>query len=111
MDAPYLYLTTTGWKSGQAHEIEIWFVPHDGCFYLMSEKFERSHWVQNIRHNPAIAYRVGENTYQGRGRVVDSSAEPALAQAVGDLMAAKYNWNNGLIVELRPVPNQPCQKG
>jgi hypothetical protein len=22
---PYLYLTTTGWKSGRPHEIEIWF--------------------------------------------------------------------------------------
>ncbi len=28
-EPPYLYLTTTGRRSGNPHEIEIWFVAHD----------------------------------------------------------------------------------
>ena len=33
----FLYLITTGWKSGQPHEIEIWYVEHDSCYYLCAE--------------------------------------------------------------------------
>lgn len=96
----YLYLTTTGWKSGAAHEIEIWFVEHAGRYYLVSEKRERSHWVQNIRHNPAVTFRVGERAFAGTGRVVEPSAEPELAAQVARLMDSKYGWSDGLMVEL-----------
>ena len=100
----FLYLTTTGWKSSNAHEIEIWFVSHAGRYYLVSEHRERSHWVQNIQHNPAIKFRVNEIPYDGTGRVVDSTAEPELTAKVSALMDAKYNWSNGLIVELSTNP-------
>ena len=70
----YVYVTTTGWKSGNPHTIEIWFVAYDGRYYIVSEHRERSHW-QNIRRNPAIAFRVGDRHF-GRGRVVDPAAEP-----------------------------------
>ena len=99
----FLYLTTTGWKSGKAHEIEIWFVEHGGRYYLVSEHFEKSHWVQNIQHKPDITFRVGERTFRGKGRVVDRAKEPQLAAAVSALMDAKYDWSDGLIVELAPA--------
>ncbi len=98
----FLYVTTTGWKSGTPHEIEIWFVEHDGRYYIVSEHFERSHWVQNIQHNPAITVRIGERNFTGKGRVVDRQKEPQLAAEVSRLMDAKYEWSNGLIVELAP---------
>jgi deazaflavin-dependent oxidoreductase (nitroreductase family) len=100
---PYLYLTTTGHKSGRPHEIEIWFVVHEGRFYIVSEKRERSHWVQNIRHNEAVTFRVGERTFAGVGRVVDPATEPELAESVSKLMDVKYGWSSGLIVELSPA--------
>ena len=96
----FLYVTTTGWKSGKPHEIEIWFVGHAGRYYIVSEHRERSHWVQNIRRNPTITFRVDGQTYNGTGRVVDPATEPELAAAVSDLMDAKYDWSDGLIVEL-----------
>ncbi len=99
----FLYLTTTGWKSGKAHEIEIWFVQHGGRYYLVSEHGERSHWVQNIQHNAALSFRVGEQKFQGKGRVVDRDKEPKLAADVSALMNAKYDWSDGLIVELAPA--------
>ncbi len=101
-DLPYLYVTTTGWKSGQPHEIEIWFVAHSGAYYMVSEQRERAHWVQNIQRNPAITFRVGDQHYSGTGRAVDPAAEPELAAAVRALMDAKYDWSDGLIVELKP---------
>lgn len=103
----YLYLTTTGWKSGNRHEIEIWFVEHDGRYYLMSERRERSHWVQNIQRSPAVTLRLGTRDaplLHGTGRVVVADAEPELAAAVAAKMLAKYNWDGGLIVELSPAP-------
>jgi deazaflavin-dependent oxidoreductase (nitroreductase family) len=98
----FLYVTTTGWKSGNPHQIEIWFVAHAGRYYIVSEHREKSHWVQNIRHHPAITVRVGERTFQGTGRAIDPQAEPDLAAAVCALMDAKYDWSDGLIVELKP---------
>lgn len=101
-NAQFLYLTTTGWKTRNPHEIEIWFVEYQGNYYIVAERRERSHWVQNIGHNPAISFRVGDKTYRGTGRIIDAAREPALAEAVSALMDAKYNWSDGLIVELSP---------
>jgi deazaflavin-dependent oxidoreductase (nitroreductase family) len=100
---PYLYLTSLGWETGNPHQIEIWFVAHQGRYYLVSEMREGSHWVQNIRHNPAVTFRVGERTFQGTGQVVDPAQEPQLAAEVSALMDAKYDWSDGLIVELTPA--------
>ncbi len=98
----FLYLTTTGWKTGQSHEIEIWYVPYGGCYYLVAEMGDRAHWVRNLRHTPRVAFYVEGRAYHGVGRAVDRAAEPELAAAVAALMDAKYGWSDGLIVELRP---------
>ncbi len=99
----FLYVTTTGWKTGRAHEIEIWFVPYDGRYYVVSEMGRRSHWVQNIERNPDVTVRVEGRTFRGRGRVVERNREPDLTAAVSALMDAKYEWSDGLIVELAPA--------
>ena len=98
----FLYLTTTGWKSGNPHEIEIWFTELDGRYYLISEGGERAHWVQNLRRQPQMSFRVGGRTFQGTGRVVDAEGEPELHATVSKLFTKKYDWAEGLIVELRP---------
>ncbi|MDV3293574.1 MAG: nitroreductase family deazaflavin-dependent oxidoreductase [Nitrososphaerales archaeon] len=98
----FLYLTTRGWKTNRPHEIEIWFVGHDGKYYVVSERGKRSHWVQNIRSQPSISFRVGARTSKGNGRIVDRRKELELAGAVSALMDEKYKWSRGLIVELAP---------
>ncbi len=103
---PYLYLTTTGHKTGKAHEIEIWFVWHEGAYYLVSGNREKAHWVQNIQHEPAVRFRVGAAHYDGTARTVTDETDPtenALMQAIRALMDAKYDWSDGLIVELKPT--------
>src|SRR5438477_8432521 len=64
-EPPFLYLTTTGWKTGNQHEIEIWYVPYNGRYYIVSEREDRAHWVQNVQHNPAVTFRVGNQTFHG----------------------------------------------
>jgi deazaflavin-dependent oxidoreductase (nitroreductase family) len=98
----FLYLTTTGWKSGSPHEIEIWFVAQDGCYYLCAEHRERTHWVRNIQHQPSVTFWVHGQTYQGSGRTLDPQHAPDLIATVAAAFTAKYNWNDGLFVELCP---------
>jgi len=98
----FLYLTTTGRKTGEPREIEIWFVEHEGRYYLVSENRERSQWVQNIQHDPRITFWVEGKTYQGMGRAIDREKETKLAETVSALMDAKYSWSEGLLVELTP---------
>jgi deazaflavin-dependent oxidoreductase (nitroreductase family) len=99
---PYLYLTTTGWKSGRPHEIEIWFTVLAGRYYLIAEREERSHWVQNLRRQPAVTFRVGEQLFNGTARVIERDQEPELHRQISQLFEAKYGWGAGLVVELRP---------
>lgn len=103
-NVPYLYLTTTGRKSGKPHTIEIWFVDYEGSFYLCSEGKYETDWVKNIQQTPAITFRLEEMTYSGMGRIVEAAAEPALAAEVATRMEKKYQWSDGLFVELRLLP-------
>jgi deazaflavin-dependent oxidoreductase (nitroreductase family) len=96
----FLYLTTIGWKSGKEHRIEIWFVEHNERYYIISERLEGGHWVQNIKHNPKVSFSVNDNVFKGAARIVDQEKESMLAREVSKLMNTKYNWSQGLIVEL-----------
>jgi len=98
----YLYLTTTGRKSGRPREIEIWFTADGGHYYLIAERREQTQWVKNIRHHPRISFRVGSQHFTGLGRVVDEAGEPELWRRVRELSEEKYGWSDGLIVELAP---------
>ncbi|MCY4021336.1 MAG: nitroreductase/quinone reductase family protein [Chloroflexi bacterium] len=95
----YLYLTTIGHKTGRPHEIEIWYVEHRGCYYLVSEKREASHWVRNIRANPSISFRLDSRVSRGRASLPDDAQ---LLAAVKAKMVKKYGWSNGLVIELKP---------
>ncbi len=99
----YLYLITIGHRSGKCHEIEIWYVEHEGCYYLVSEKRDAAHWVRNIRANPAVRFRLGYNwdaeavATKGRAAIPDDAS---LIAAVKAKMDAKYGWSNGLVVAI-----------
>jgi deazaflavin-dependent oxidoreductase (nitroreductase family) len=101
-EPPYLHLTTTGRRSGQPREIEIWFTRRDGRHYVIAEHGERARWVGNLRADPRVRWRVGSAAFAGRARVVDPGAEPDLSAAVQARSAEKYGWGDGLVVELSP---------
>jgi deazaflavin-dependent oxidoreductase (nitroreductase family) len=99
----FLYLTTTGRRSGQPREIEIWFTARDGRYYLIAEHGERAQWVRNLRADPRAHVRVGERAFPARGRVVDEAAESARWREARARSRAKYGWGDGLVVELVPT--------
>jgi len=102
-DPQFLYLTTTGWKTGKQHEIEIWYVKNNGKYYVMSELGKAAHWVRNISHDPKISFRINRLTFNGHARLVEPLKESQLAAQVSNLMRVKYDWDQGLIVELEPL--------
>jgi deazaflavin-dependent oxidoreductase (nitroreductase family) len=74
VDAPldaeaFCYLTTTGRRSGEPHEIEIWFTAVGRSLYLISGGRDRSDWVKNLVASPVASVRVGAATYPVTGRV------------------------------------------
>jgi len=102
-DGPYLYLTTTGRRSGAPREIEIWFTRHEGTYYVVAELGEQAQWVKNLRHDARVTVRVGEERFAGRARVVAKDAEPDLVAVVQRLSEEKYGWGDGLVVALERV--------
>jgi deazaflavin-dependent oxidoreductase (nitroreductase family) len=110
----FLYLTTRGRKTGLPRRIEIWFVEHAGCHYVVAEGRHRAGWVKNLRAHEQVRFSIGDRedqerslaTRQARARVVDPASEPTLTAAVRALMDAKYAWSDGLIVELQLVPER-----
>jgi deazaflavin-dependent oxidoreductase (nitroreductase family) len=103
----FLYLTTKGWKTGIQHKIEIWFVSYaDKYYYVISERKEKAHWVQNIIHNPTVLFTVSSKSFEGNARIVDKNTDSKLSDEVSNLMNTKYGWSDGLIIELAPSKEQ-----
>ena len=98
----FLYLTTTGRRSGLPREIEIWFTERDGRYYLIAEHRDSAHWVRNIQAQSGVRVRVGERRFEGNARLVDDESEPELSRVVKALSDEKYGWSDGLIVEITP---------
>ena len=70
-DEKVLYLTTVGRRTGLPREIEIWFVIHSDRFYLFAETEEAAAWIKNIRRNPEVVVRIGEQHIGATARVLD----------------------------------------
>ena len=90
-------VTTTGRRSGQGHEIEIWFgVVHD-TMYLISGNGPTADWFRNLRADPAVTVRIDDERRRGVARVVD---DPDERRRVGDVMGAKYVWDGDASIGL-----------
>jgi hypothetical protein len=74
--------------SGRPHTIEIWFVAHEGCAYLMAGS-PRSDWVRNLRADPTVGLRIGAAEATATGRVVDDP-DDARQRVIRARMADKY---------------------
>jgi deazaflavin-dependent oxidoreductase (nitroreductase family) len=104
-ETEFLYLTTTGRRSGQPREIEIWFTQHNGRYYVIAEHRWETHWVQNVLADPRVRGRVGAVTFPARARVVDAEADAGTHDMAQELSEKKYGWGDGLVVELTPEPH------
>lgn len=92
-DEPFCYVTTVGRVTGRPHTIEIWFGERDGILYLLSGGGDESDWVRNMRAEPKVSVRLGDQVRQGLARLVDDPKEEAGARR---LLASKYQgWREG----------------
>jgi deazaflavin-dependent oxidoreductase (nitroreductase family) len=86
-------LTTTGRRSGRAHEIEIWFVVWGSRLYVMAGGGHEADWVRNLVADPRVVLRLGDDDVSATGSLVD---DPGHEERVRRLMAAKYQgWQPG----------------
>lgn len=93
------------WKTTQNR-----FVSYADKYYVISERKEKAHWVQNIVHKSSVIFAVNSKSFEGTARIVDKHTEYKLAEEVSSLMRTKYGWKDGLIVELTPYKEQVEQK-
>lgn len=84
----YCYLTTTGRRSGEPREIEIWFGLEGSTAYMLSGGGNQSDWVRNLMSDSQVKVRIGENIFDGRARIVTNADEDARAR---ELLLAKYS--------------------
>ena len=88
----YCYLTTRGRVTGKPHEIEIWFVVHEGALYRMSGGMDRSDWVKNLLKEPNVTLRISGETFAAVASLLN---DKTLEDMVRMKMAAKYNEMEG----------------
>ncbi len=97
-DEAYCYLTTTGRKSGEPREIEIWYGVMGGRLYLLSGSGEdahgpKAHWVRNLLKTPAVSVRIAGETHAARARVVQRGTPEDTAAR--KLLVEKYQPGYG----------------
>lgn len=119
-DEPYVYLTTTGRRSGRRHRIEIWFAVHDGRIYLMSGGRDRSDWVRNIRANPNVTVELAGRSHDGIAKFI--GADDPEDQLARELLVTKYarpgneltDWGRNslpLVIDLSQDVNSSTTQG
>jgi deazaflavin-dependent oxidoreductase (nitroreductase family) len=96
----FIYVTTTGRKTGLPREIEIWFVEIEGRFYILAEHFHKAQWVKNITNDPRVHVRLGDNKFEATARILDRERDSELWEKAQHLCREKYGWGEGLPVEI-----------
>ncbi len=94
----FCYLTTVGRVTGRPHEIEIWFAIEGRTLYMLSGGRDSSDWVKNLRCNPEVTVRIGDELFEGRARDIESEAEDELARS---LLVEKYDRVPGTLTHWR----------
>jgi deazaflavin-dependent oxidoreductase (nitroreductase family) len=76
----FCYLTTTGRVSGRSHTIEIWFALNGQTLYMLSGGRDKSDWVKNALHTPAVQVKINNTMLSGHARLVNDTEEDAMAR-------------------------------
>ena len=82
-------ITTVGRRSGNPHEIEIWFGVIDDTLYIISGNGPSADWYRNALANSQVWVRLASEVHTGTARDV---TDPDERRRVGDLMGTKYPW-------------------
>ena len=88
-------LTHYGRKTGQPHEVTIWFVLDCDKLYLGTANVNRQ-WVRNVQKTPKIKLSIAGEKFEGTARFLADRAEHERAMAA---IRRKY-WMFRPIIEL-----------
>lgn len=83
-------IVTTGRRTGEPHEVEIWFGVMDGAMYLISGNGATADWYRNLLAHPEVTVKLAGRELAGRARDV---IDPEERRRCGDLMGSKYVWD------------------
>jgi deazaflavin-dependent oxidoreductase (nitroreductase family) len=72
-------LTHYGRKTGNPHQVTIWFVVDGGKVYLGTADVNR-HWVRNAQKTPQVKLSIDGETFEGTARFLIDRAEHERAQ-------------------------------
>ena len=70
----FIYLTTTGRKTGKPHTVELWFATSGNRVYLSHEGKETD-WMKNIRKNSSVNIRIGKVQLTGTASETNEGSE------------------------------------
>jgi len=90
-------ITTIGRRTGNAHEIEIWFGVIGDTMYLISGNGPSADWYRNALVQPRVSVRLAGELHHGVARAV---TDPQERRRVGDLMGDKYSWDGDASIGL-----------
>ncbi len=65
----FIYLTTTGRKTGRSYTKELWFAAASGKIFL-SHEGSHTDWMKNIARNPRVNARIGTRNIEAEGRIL-----------------------------------------
>ena len=93
--APDVVRIVTLDADGEVRETKVWIALHDGTGWVRTGN---SRWLENIRRDPEVELRVGEQLLELRAEEV---GDPATRAAVAAAMRAKYGWSDWMLQPLR----------
>lgn len=96
-DVENCYVTTKGRRTGNRHEVEIWFGVVGDSLYLISGNGTTADWYRNALSNPQVTVRIQNDTFAGVARQVTDETE---RRFVGELMGVKYPWEGDASIGL-----------
>ena len=79
-------LTHYGRRTGNPHTVTIWFTVDGETVYLQTMDTRRQ-WTRNVRVNPTISLRIGDEIFAGEATPVTDSGE---MEQVARLLKKKY---------------------
>ncbi len=82
-----IVLETTGWRSGRPHRTPVLAAAFQDRLLVTTYRGRRSHWVQNLLHNPDLRYWIGDIPHDATALVVapDAPLTPGLSEPAAAL--------------------------
>ncbi len=90
-NAPALFLTTRGRRSGAPHRVELWFAYAEGTVYLLAHPGPAGSgpdWYRNLLAAPDCTLEAGGQ--RAAGRALAAGDQEALERQVRSRFRAKY---------------------